>query len=97
MKNKFRDIFKSIDYVRKLLFKYKKRYLIILVILNIISVIFPFLSLFNVQYIINSLQEKENFNQIINCLILYIILGMLNIAINKIYAYFLYNFHHSLM
>lgn len=32
MKNKFRDIFKSIDYVRKLLFKYKKRYLIILVL-----------------------------------------------------------------
>lgn len=25
MKNKFRDIFKSIDYVRKLLFKYKKK------------------------------------------------------------------------
>ena len=96
MKNKFRDIFKSIDYVRKLLFKYKKRYLIILVILNIISVIFPFLSLFNVQYIINSLQEKENFNQIINCLILYIILGMLNIAINKIYAYFLYKYQEYL-
>lgn len=96
MKNKFRDIFKSIDYVRKLLFKYKKRYLIILVILNIISGIFPFLSLFNVQYIINSLQEKENFNQIINCLILYIILGMLNIAINKIYAYFLYKYQEYL-
>ena len=96
MKNKFRDIFKSIDYVRKLLFEYKKRYLIILVILNIISVIFPFLSLFNVQYIINSLQEKENFNQIINCLILYIILGMLNIAINKIYAYFLYKYQEYL-
>lgn len=96
MKNKFRDIFKSIDYVRKLLFKYKKRYFIILVILNIISVIFPFLSLFNVQYIINSLQEKENFNQIINCLILYIILGMLNIAINKIYAYFLYKYQEYL-
>lgn len=93
---KFKTIIKSVKFVKCLLLRYKKRYLLILILLCIFNAFIPFLSLFTVRLIINALQSKGEFKNIVTYLIVYTIIGLINIFTNKVYSYYLYKYQEYL-
>lgn len=96
MKIKFKEILKSLKFVKLLLFKYEKKYLMILMLLCILNALIPFLSLFNVQSIINILQSQGEFKNVVIYLLIYTLIGIVNISTIKLYAYYLYKYQEYL-
>lgn len=86
MKNK--EIKRSINnakYILRMICKYEKKYLIILILLTIITSILPYISLFNTQQIINLIQLSDgDFDKIIFNIIVFILIGVLSVIVTNL-------------
>lgn len=87
--SKIKSLKYNVVYVLKLVLNYKKRYLVGLVVLTIINAILPFISIINVQIIINTVQMKLPFEILVNSITIFVVINILMIICANLYSYLL--------
>lgn len=86
--NSIKGMLLSLKKVLNLLFRFKKIYLVLLLVVSFINAIVPYVSLLLSQNILNELQlRSKTMQHIIILLLAYLIINILSILITNIYAY----------